>query len=230
MSKHSVYHEHNEPTTVVHDRMRTLLPTYATAIAVGRVPPTYYPDVDAHLAGCAECRETLDDLIDLTRTAYNDTFLTTPVYPHPDLSFLRSAAPEANTPERWGPLDAAGRLIIVFSETLLASLRQPALVGAARGQTLYKYTQRTGDVPNLSVSVDVYAEEPQRDRCYIQVGVEILSRDPLDQAASIVRLHADDTTWEGETDEAGCVDFHDVPLAVLPRLTIEVTPQHVRNE
>jgi hypothetical protein len=124
----------------------------------------------------------------------------------------------------------AERLTIVFSETLLASLRQPALAGAARGQTLYQYTQRTGDVPNLRVSVEVYAQELQWDRCYIQVGVEVLSRDPLDQAASRVRLHANATTWEGETDESGCVGFPDVPLAVLPQLTIEVTPQHVRNE
>ena len=230
MSKHSAYSEHDEPTAMAHDQMRTLLPAYATTIAVGRVPEIQYPDVATHLAGCAECCETLQDLIDLTRTAYSDTFPSAPVYPQPDLSFLRSAVPEPSTRERWRPHDVAERLTIVFSETLLVSLRQPALAGAARGQTLYQYTQRTGDVPNLSVSVEVYAQEPQRDRCYIQVGVEVLSRDPLDQAASRVRLHADATAWEGETDESGCVGFPDVPLAVLPQLTIEVTPQHARNE
>jgi hypothetical protein len=224
MSKHSAYHEHAGQAASVHDAMRKLLPAYATAIALSHVPETQYPDAAAHLEGCAECRETLEDLIDLTSMAYSDTFPSAPAYPQPDLSFLRSSVPEADTRQRWESLAATGRLIIKFSEPLLASLRQSMRTGAARGQTLYRYTQRTGNVPNLSVSVDVYAQESQRDRCYIQVGVEVLSRDPLDQAASLVRLRADDMTWEGVTDESGCVGFQDVPLAVLPRLTIEIAP------
>jgi hypothetical protein len=230
MSKHSAHHEYIGHAAAVHDTMHDLLPAYATALALGQTARTQYANVAAHLEYCAECRETLTDLLDLTCAAYSDTVSPALNYPKPNLSFLQSRAPDSHTPQRWWTRDALGQVVITFSDAFLASLQQPLLAGAARGQPVYTYRQRSGDIPDLHLSVDVYTQEPQRDRCCIQIGVELLTREPLDQAATVVRLRADDVIWEGETDEVGCITFQDVPLVVLPRLTIEIAPQHVRKE
>lgn len=125
-----------------------------------------------------------------------------------------------------GPLRLldADRLVIHFSQALLAEVRQQPLAGAPRGQLIYRYTQEPGSLHDLDVSVEVYAEDAAHRHGRVRVGVDDASRDPLDQRGSLVTLYLGQATWQAETDEAGCVDFAPVPLEQLPSLRVEITP------
>ncbi len=203
---------------------REHLPAYATEIALGGSPESgSYAGLLAHLAECAECQVDLDDLLEVLLPAYAERIAPAASYPRPDLTFLEAPAQPARAPDRhW--LFEAGRLVIQFSENLLATLGQPALAGAARGRLLYRYVQEPGSVADLDVSIEVYAEDAARIHARVRVGVDVPSRGPLDQTGSLVALRADDVSLQGETDESGCVDFGPIPLAALPRLRIEITP------
>lgn len=193
--------------------IQELLPAYVTAEALGQQPGRSYRDVKAHVSECEDCRAALDDLRALTIDAYDGSIEPTRSYPQPDLSFLSARC----SAQPWR-LDEWGRLIVSFSQALLDSLRPPALAGAARGHLVFSYAIQP---PGLDVHIDVFAIGQQLS--FLRINVESLERDPFDQAPSHVVLRAADATWQGVTDEGGCIAFEAVPLADLPHLTIEIT-------
>jgi hypothetical protein len=205
-------HGSGQPGSTCHT-VRDRLPAYVTAEALGQQAAA--PDVAIHLAGCASCRAELDELRELLIDAYTGAVEPAPRYPQPDLAFLPTRTAAASQPWHF---DEWGRLIISFSQTLLDSLRPPALVGAARGQMLYSYTLKPQAA--LDVSIEVFAANAGHG--FVHVNVEALDREPFDQAPSEVTLHAADTTWHGTTDQTGCVAFEAVPLTALPNLRIEI--------
>lgn len=87
-------------TELTHAALRDLLADYATAVALGGAPQTAYPDLAGHLEGCAECRATLRDLLELTVDAYEGRVAPALSYPHPDLAFLPAETGTAETPHR----------------------------------------------------------------------------------------------------------------------------------
>jgi hypothetical protein len=216
MTKRDIKSHRSEQPDPFCDTIQALLPAYVTAETLGQLSSKRYRDVVAHVNACENCRAALDELRELTIDAYSGSIEPAPRYPQPDLSFL-SAQPTA---QPWR-IDEWGRLIVSFSQALLDSLRQPALVGAARGQHLYSYAIQP---PGLDVNIDVFATGAQLG--FLRVNVESLDRDPLDQAPNQVVVRAADAIWEGVTDEAGCIAFEAVPLAALPHLTIEITTDH----
>ena len=223
--------EPGEARERAHQAILDRLPEYATAAALGTPPEDRYPDVAAHLAGCAACRAELEELLALTVPAYAGEVEAAPTYPRPDLSFLGAPAgrPGAvrapHQPEQSWLLDAAGRLVIAFSQGLLDRLRQPALAGAARGRLLYRYAREAGAADDLEVTIEVFAEDPARDLGRVRVCVEAAGRDPLDQAGNRVELRAGSLACHGETDETGEVAFPALPLAALPGLRVEIAPR-----
>lgn len=74
-----------EPT---HAAFRDLLADYATAAALGADPESAYPAIAAHLEGCADCRASLQGLLELMADAFAGRIAPAPSYGHPDLSFL----------------------------------------------------------------------------------------------------------------------------------------------
>lgn len=208
-----------DPTEQPADPVRDRLPEYATASALGSTPEQIYPDVAAHLAGCAACREELTELIELTVSAFEGHLDPAPNYPKPNLAFLDRPAPKTKQETCW--FDELGRLVIEFSQTLFDTLRKPALAGASRGQFLFRYVQEPGP---LRVTIEAYAEDTIRQEGRVQVNVDVHSRDALEQQGSHVTLRMDTSTWEGETDEMGSVDFAPIPLAMLPRMRVEIAP------
>lgn len=205
---------------------REELPAYAAALASGADAAALAPRMATHLAVCPDCAAELDDLLELVRPAYAGALTPAASYPAADLTFLEEPMQRAlPTAPAWR-FDA-GRLAIRFSPTLLASMRQPTLAGAARaarGQLIYRYTQEPGSVDDLDVSIEVYTEDAAQQQGRVRVGVDVASRSPLDQHGSLVTLYLGDSNWEAETDETGCVDFVPVPLGDLPSLRVEITP------
>jgi anti-sigma factor RsiW len=199
-----------------------LLPEYATMLALGETPQEQFAALEAHLAECVECQVDLDDLLELTIAAYTQHLEPAIEYPRPDLSFLQPMAlPVALTQPWYLERDT---LVITLSAPIVQAAQQQSLAGVLRGRLLYRYIQEPRSVADLEVSIDVYAEESRPGQGRVRVSVEVPSRDPLEQAGSLVVLRADTVRLDGRTDELGHVDFSPVPLDALPRMRVEITP------
>jgi hypothetical protein len=215
------HHEHRHSPNPYHP-LSDLLPGYAAALALGYPPAELYDDLVAHLRTCAACQADLDDLLEIVEPVYAGAFERARTRSKPDLSFLEEPVIANQTARPWR-LDA-GRLLITFSESFLAALRQPALAGLARGRLLYRYTQEPGSIADLDVEVEVYAEDLAQRNGRVRVCVDVPSRGPLDQTGSVVVLQAGQVRLEGATDESGTVDFAPVPLEELPYLRVKIVP------
>jgi hypothetical protein len=221
-------HDHtNDPldtTEQVNHPMRELLPEYATMATLGNGPEKMYPPIAAHLKICAACRAEFAELLSLTTDMYTGQVTVAPHYPPVDLSFLGQPTTAAPAQCRPWLIDALDRLIVVFSEQLLESLRRPTLAGALRGQLLYRYVQEAGSLHDLDVKIEAFVEDAASGLGRVRVDVDVPSRGPFDQRGNQVVLRADDSIWQDETDELGLVDFAPFPLGSLPRLRVEITP------
>jgi hypothetical protein len=202
------------------------LPIYAAAIAIGVEAELRDPDFAAHLAGCPTCAADLQELLALVWPAYSGKLDPAEHYPAADLTFLE-APMSVSLPAAPIWLLEAGRLVIGFSDALLVDQGQSPLLGVARAvgsQLIYRYVQEPGSVHNLQVSVEVYAEDVNRQQGRVQVAVDVASRDPLEQNGSLVTLHMGEASWQAETDETGCVEFAPIPLDDLASLRVEISP------
>jgi hypothetical protein len=209
----------------LHAAAREQFPIYAAAVARGAALP---PDAElsAHLAVCAACRAELDELLAVAVSAYDGQIAAAQSYPAADLSFLTAADPVVVAPARAQPwwVDERGRLAIQFSPALVAALAPRPAVGAMRGQFLFRYTQEPGSVDVRGVTVEVFAEDAARNLGRVRVGVDVPSRDALDQSGSRVVVRAGEAAWQGETDESGSVDLAPIPLNVVNQMRVEITP------
>jgi hypothetical protein len=211
-----------------HAAAREQLPAHAAALARGHA---LAPDAElsTHLAACAACRAELDELAAVAMSAYDGQIPAAPAYPAADLSFLTPADALVATPalpthaHPW-QIDKRGRLAIQFSPALVAGLAPRAAVGAARGQFLFRYVQEPGSVDDLGVTIEVFAEDAARNLGRVRVGVDVPSRDALDQSGSRVVVRAGEAAWQGETDESGSVDLAPIPLNVVNQMRVEITP------
>jgi len=219
---HNDLHQQHPPDA--HERAREAMPEYAARRALGQQPDLSPPEAAGHLDSCAVCRSELAELAELTEAAYGGLLEPAPAYPKPSLAFLGTCPTPPDPAEQPGLLDQLGRLVISFSEQLLASLQAPSLAGALRGQLLYRYTQGGGP-RNIDVTIEIFSEDTARDRGRVQVMVDLPDRDPLDQSGCQVIVQTGDASWTGATDETGCVSFIGIPLQALPRLRVEVVPK-----
>jgi hypothetical protein len=211
----------------LHAAAREQFPAYAAAVARGVTPPA--SELPAHLASCAACRAELDELVAVATAAYGGQIAAAPGYPAADLSFLPPAGKVVAMPALpagaypWR-LDERGALEVQFSPALVATLAPRAAVGAARGQFLFRYVQDPGSVDDLGVTIEVFAEDAARNLGRVRVGVDVPSRDALDQSGSRVVVRAGEAAWQGETDESGSVDLAPIPLNVVNQMRVEITP------
>ncbi|GAB4191004.1 MAG: hypothetical protein OHK0022_04330 [Roseiflexaceae bacterium] len=208
---------------MTHEQVRERLPEYAAVVALGGAAPQPQ-ELAAHLRGCASCQAELEELVTLTDAAYAGRIPAAAAYPRPDLACLGLRVAARPAPAQPGVFDRLGRLVVSFSEALLASLQTPSLAGAMRGSLLCRYTQGGGP-RNIDVTIEVFTEDSARERGRIQVMVDVPDNDPFDQSGSRVILQADDRSWDAATDETGCVSFAGIPLGALPRLRVEVVPK-----
>lgn len=202
---------------------RDELPDYATAAALGQDPQVAYPEVTAHLASCASCREELEELQMLLTPAYTNQVQPTPTYPQVNLAFLGPRVSAALPSKAWS-VDEAGRLLLRFSQSLLDLLRPPTLVGATRGQLLYCYVQEPGAWNDAEVQVEIHAEGLDSETATVRVMVDMPGRTPFEQGGSQVALRVGQASWHGETDQVGSVEFAAIPQALLPQLEVEISP------
>jgi hypothetical protein len=159
------------------------------------------------------CRADFETLLELVTAAYSGEIAPATDFPHCDLSFLR--------PSQLWP-DQLRRLVISFSEALLAPRQPLALAQAARGEMLYHYTPNPAP-ENINVTIDVFAGDDDPQLGNVQVLVDIPGRDPFEQSGIRVTLQAGELAWRGTTSETGSVTFASIPLSLLPHLRVEIS-------
>jgi hypothetical protein len=213
---------HPNDSEHLHKEVRASLPEYAAALALMQDPYIRYPEMAAHLESCAGCRAELEELMELVGPAYSGQVEPAGSYPAFDLSFLQAPPIQpAELSKSWF-VDELHRLVIVFSDALLAGMRPQALVQAARGQALYRYTPEPAPPDGIMLTIDIFADEANANIGNVQVLIDLPDRDPFDQSGIRVNMWAGDRVWEGMTGETGSAAFGGVPLALLPRLRVEI--------
>jgi hypothetical protein len=222
MSERDESRQHSTQSSRSHEEARESLPSFAVAMALGQAPELRFPDIAAHFQDCPDCRAELDALLALTIPAYRGQIAPAERYPIFDLTFLGMASPGAQEAKSSWFIDDMRRLVVEFSEELLAALRQQTFAQAARGPAIYHYTPEPAPPGNLGLTIDVFADERVADQGNIQVLLDVPSRDPFDQSGTRVNLRIGDLIWEGSTSTSGSVTFAAVPLRELARLRIEI--------
>jgi hypothetical protein len=195
---------------------------YATVQALGQAIPGRFLFVTAHLGRCSICRAEFESLLEVVMAAYSGEIAPATVIPHCDLSFLRPRQIRVAEPQQAGIIDELRRLVISFSDVLLAPRQPLALAQAARGETLYHYAPSPGP-RNINVTIDVFTDDNDPQLGNVQVLVDIPGRDPFEQFGIRVTLQAGELAWRGTTSETGSATFAGIPLSLLPHLRVEIS-------
>jgi hypothetical protein len=204
-----------------HSDVGDLLHAYAHETLVGGSPETRYPEVAAHLARCARCRADLEEVLAVTRAAFDPAGAPANAYPPPDLSRLARPWQTQTTAERPWFIDRFQHLWLEFSQPLLQAWQPSPLLGSARGTRLFAYQQETtSNDPGLRV--EAYAEDDPAT-ALLSVTVDIPDRDALDQSGIPVTVYLGATARHADTDMSGTARFSRIPRDALASLRLEIT-------
>lgn len=66
-----------------HAALQAQIHEYVTLAALGQDPAGRYPELAAHLGGCASCRSAVEELLALAREAYSGQIAPPPETPPP---------------------------------------------------------------------------------------------------------------------------------------------------
>lgn len=165
-----------------HDRLRAMLPAFATACLSGDPSDRAWHELETHLDGCPACREELTDLIDLLEATAAGTLA--PAYAR-DARTTHAAPPVPATQQPAElvavvQLAAAGfrRILIEFTAALRAAMQQQRLDGQFRSlepqapsddddpteglPEEYRYELDSSLSDNISVAIDFALKDHER--------------------------------------------------------------------
>jgi len=198
-----------------------LLHAYAHETLIGGSPETRYPAVAAHLAHCKHCRADLEEVLEVTRSAFDPAGAPAIASPPPDLSQLPRPWQKQTVADRPWFIDRFERLWLEFSQPLLQAWQPSPLLGTVRGTLLFAYRQETAsNDPNLRV--EVYAEEDPATTL-VSITVDLPGRNALDQSGLPVPVHVGNTIRQAETDKSGTARFPHIPRDALVSLRLAIT-------
>lgn len=225
---------------------RSQLPQFAIICLQGGPIPSEWSALEAHLDGCAACREELEELLELLDATAAGTLPQEQSAVTPEL-IAQPLLPDAEQPSRIATVvqfvtAELRRLLIEFSDALHAAMRQPSLGGAFRshgpvdGDDLtgpeeqsepaeeFRYELNTTS-DDITVAIDFALKEPEHRLYEVRITVIAPDRDPYSQDGHHVTLHYEAQTAEGKTNSAGCIAFQGIPYDLLPQLQITITPR-----
>lgn len=206
------------------------LADFVDAEMVGENAGRLFPVVKRHLDLCPVCGEIYQDLLDVSWQLASDA-LPCPVVPEPRLPSFHPPSPTplqpVAAPETWftrlEPVIAGMRAVLV-SFIDQGRLEPAYVLGAADftsdGQTEWRqlFAARVPQIPDGTLSIT--ARRPVGAAlCTLTVSLNSVSWDPRDRPVNLV---LDSERRTGRTDDAGQINFPDVPVAVLPDLRVEI--------
>jgi hypothetical protein len=198
-----------------HEQVALLLPAYVTAVVLGQ---PLDDDVTVHLAQCYICRSHFNELLAFTRAAYRgDVFAADPA-PRWRLDFL--PANQRSVP--WS-VNEQHQLVVQFSPSLLAQIRQSEAALLARGANTHRFELVEAFEQKLKLTIEIQAHA-HPSNAQVEVMLDLSSRSPLSQDGSLITITAAEHTWQGFTDQSGYVNFNNIPMNLLPELRFTVTP------
>jgi len=204
-----------------HSEVGDLLHAYAHETLMGASPETHYPALAAHLATCARCRADLDELLEVTHSAFDPAGERAIACATPDLSRLPRSWQKQTVAERPWFIDHFERLWLEFSQPLLQVWQPSPLLGSIRGTLLFAYRQETtSNDPDLKV--EVYAEDDPVTTM-LSVTIDLPKRNALDQSGIPVTVYVGDTVRQAETDKSGTAHFPHIPRDALVGLRLAIT-------
>jgi hypothetical protein len=177
--------------------------------------------IASHLRSCTTCEALLHEI----NTSYEATiFDTIPPPEHhlaPDLTFLDTQLPFG--PNEAGASSPPPQLSIQFSPALLtaASTRRRAVV---RGQSLFRFEQRSTSEQPLLVLIDVLADESNPETVTVIVHVQHARLPPFGQSGTQVIIESTQTMLHGTTDAIGRVVFQHVLRQDITSLRFLIIP------
>jgi hypothetical protein len=225
--------DHSEALRPVsHEEVTELLHGYAYEVLMEGAPEERYPQVAQHLAGCALCRDELNDMLEATRAIVESTAAPEPLNSRPDLSQLSRPWKQESSSERPWFIDRLGRLWMEFSQELLNAWAPSPLLGAVRGDLLYAYDSEEHQdeeakteqeaFEQVAVKIEIVAEKDMQT-AQVYIAVDVPDQHTLDQAGIPVALYVEGHARRAKTDASGSVYFSHVPRAALASLNLEIT-------
>jgi hypothetical protein len=213
-----------------HESLRSQLPAYAILCLQGEPDPGEWQPLTRHLAGCAGCREELDELILMLNDTASGADVADEDLPAFDLASLPPFADrQRNERQTVAPGSAAARRGVQLDLSgLLAALQRPQRADGlsqhrADGPDLpaIHHEVRLGPPDALDIALDLAPSDRERSIYRLTLSV-VQANDSFAQGRHQVTLVYDDKSVAAITDEQGCVVFGDVPREALGTLRIDL--------
>lgn len=220
-----------------------LLAAYVEAELAGLAPAPLYPTVAEHIRTYPRFRQQYEELLTTLREDAQGEYGTAPS----DLNFAAwHGFTEASAFQPAGGLieqsqtppssaywwDELGHFFLKFSAAFLATIQPPApqpaygtVKSSATAKTLYEFSLEQPE-QDLVAQIWVKAEDDQPELCSIELEINIPSRGSWPHLGDIeVIVKGQNQLWgQKVTNPFGQVTFSHIPVAALPELLFEITP------
>lgn len=243
------------PVAEDHAGFRRLLSEFAMVCLQGGTIDQRWSRLERHLDSCADCREELQDLLELLDETYTGT-LASDAAPTAHQAFARWSAPTPISSIVTAVEVATASLrqiLIEFTDAIRDAVREPSLGGSYRSNPNsddllpsaasqaensakrdpddltagndFRYELPNDSTDDSAVAIDLMLSDQASNLYDVKVTVIIPDRDPYSQDGHRVALRYEVHEAEELTDSSGCVLFRAIPYAALPHLQITVTPR-----
>jgi hypothetical protein len=207
-----------------------LLPDYIQAATEGRADEGQWGALAFHLEICPHCSSEYTALVELMELAWEERGVEPPLYPAPNLSFLR---PEPDK-KPWR-LDDLGRLIVEFSAELLRTLQPPpsqlayaknALKSSRSSRTLCQFALKEA-IQDLDVTITAKELPENPTHCTVIIEVNIPSKGgwPHLAGTEVTFKHQGKVLETQRTDAFGQAILEGIATDDLTRLVFEIAPR-----
>jgi hypothetical protein len=204
------------------------LDAYIAAQIAGQDCLIDFPETAWHLDACLDCAEAYARLYNLEKVVIMGVLPEPESVPAPDLGFILASAPFINRLSQ-AIQQLGDRTRLQLSPDLMAFMQPLPGLAPIRGsadaerydEVLLRLEPGSPLRSILPLTLTVYRDAHQPGTCLVEAVLEPIGRGWPDLAGNTVTLISGSDRYDSITDAWGQVAFKDIPIAVLPTLTIE---------
>lgn len=210
-----------------HASIRMLLAEYVMILVLEQTVSPEWSALEQHVARCQLCQGDVLILRQHMREMYSGPLPGTPHIPNPDLSFLHTRRSRSTSRTMRGhSLISTARTALErrlqFSAALLPLMQVQMKARGEDAQLRYAYETTLDN--DVALTIEIFTETLEAPTCIVRFCVEVIDRNPFDQAGSKVILLASGKEFSNVTGHDGSLSFSDVPIADIENWQIIVTP------